>query len=112
PDFPGLNLTWEVREGIVKHSKAFDPGAPSPGLEEFAETPWPSLEAQIVDLCDEIAYNAHDVDDGLAAGMITLPQLDTVELWRRARGDRPLAGVEHARYQGVRALINAQVLDL
>src|SRR5205807_1318352 len=48
PDFPGLNLTWEVREGIAKHSKAFDPASPSPGLEQFAETPWPSLEAQIV----------------------------------------------------------------
>src|SRR6266704_897846 len=83
PEFVGLNLTWEVREGIVKHSKAFDPGAPAPGLEEFAGAPWPSLEAQLVDGCDEIAYNAHDVDDGLAAGLITLAELNRVELWRR-----------------------------
>src|SRR5205823_4553141 len=62
--------------------------------------------------CDEIAYNAHDMDDGLAAGMITLADLESVALWRRVRSGRELAGVEHARYQGVRALINAQVTDL
>jgi len=112
PEFPGLNLTWEVREGIVKHSKAFDPAAPAPGLADFAGTPWPSLEAQIVDLCDEIAYNAHDVDDGLAAGMITLADLQSLDLWRRVLDGRVLDEIEHARYQGVRALINAQVTDL
>jgi dGTPase len=112
PEFAGLNLTWEVREGIIKHSKAFDPQSPDPGLEEFAGAPWPSLEAQIVDICDEIAYNAHDVDDGLAAGMITLEALNEVDLWRRILdGGRDLSG-EQARYYGVRALSNAQVQDL
>jgi dGTPase len=111
-DFPGLNLTWEVREGIVKHSKAFERASPPPGLESFAESPWPSLEAQLVDVCDEIAYNAHDVDDGLAAGMITLEELNGVQLWRQNLDKmRPLQG-EYARYQGVRALIDAQVQDL
>jgi dGTPase len=112
PEFPGLNLTWEVREGIVKHSKAFDSDAPGPGFEAFAGAPWPSLEAQLVDVCDEIAYNAHDVDDGLAAGMITLADLGRVELWRRILNGRSDLSEEHARYQGVRALINAQVQDL
>jgi dGTPase len=112
PDFPGLNLTWEVREGILKHSRAFDRDAPPPGLESFSDLPRPSLEAQIVDRCDEIAYNAHDVDDGLAAGLITLAELDSVGLWRRVAAAREFASLEHARYQGVRALINAQVLDL
>ena len=111
-DFPGLNLTWEVREGIVKHSKAFDSQAPSLGLEAFAAAPWPSLEAQVVDLCDEIAYNAHDVDDGLAAGMITLSELASLALWRRVMEGRQILSTEHARYQGVRSLINVQVLDL
>src|SRR3712207_8068738 len=46
PEFPGLNLTWEVREGIAKHSKSFDPTQPVPDFEEFAAAPWPSLEAQ------------------------------------------------------------------
>src|SRR4029077_5894349 len=100
PDFPGLNLTWEVREGVIKHSKAFDATAPLSGLEAFAEAPWPSLEAQIVDLCDEIAYNAHDLDDGLAAGMITLDELDSVELWRRLLPACQSLGVDDARYQG------------
>jgi dGTPase len=112
PDFPGLNLTWEVREGIVKHSKAFDRGDPAPGLETFACTPWPSLEAQIVDVCDEIAYNAHDVDDGLAAGMITLDDLQQVQLWRQLVGNLPAMTAEHLQYQGVRSLINLQVQDL
>jgi dGTPase len=110
--FRGLNLTWEVREGIVKHSKAFDSNAPTAGLEDFAGARWPSLEAQLVDLCDEIAYNAHDVDDGLAAGMITLDELHSLELWRRVTDTAPFENIEHARYQGVRSLINAQVVDL
>lgn len=112
PDFPGLNLTWEVREGIVKHSKAFDRERPLPGLEAFAKTPWPSLEAQLVDVCDEIAYNAHDVDDGLAAGMITLDDLRGVPLWRQIVDELPSMPAEYLRYQGVRALINRQVQDL
>src|SRR5262245_32072921 len=61
PDFPGLNLSWEVREGIVKHSTRYD----RPQVAEFDATKAPTLEAQIVDYADEIAYNAHDIDDGL-----------------------------------------------
>ncbi len=74
--FPGLNLTWEVREGIAKHATAFD--APScdarfePGL-------MPTLEAQICDLADEIAYNHHDIDDALKIGLLTQHQLREVE---------------------------------
>jgi dGTPase len=113
PDFAGLNLTWEVREGIAKHSKAFDREAPAPQFEEFAGAPWPSLEAQVADACDQIAYNAHDLDDGLTAGLITLVDLDHVPLWARvsASGGGSLTQ-EQAKYLGVRALINAQVQDL
>jgi dGTPase len=112
PAFPGLNLTWEVREGIIKHSKAFDRTRPTTGLEAFAATPWPSLEAQLVDVCDEIAYNAHDVDDGLAAGMITRDDLREVPLWRHVLDELPPMAAGYIQYQGVRALINLQVQDL
>jgi dGTPase len=67
--FPGLNLTFEVREGIVKHSRDFAPGE-IPGLDEYLPGLKPPLEAQLIDLCDEIAYNAADLDDGYLAGLI------------------------------------------
>ncbi|MGH9559310.1 MAG: dGTP triphosphohydrolase [Bryobacteraceae bacterium] len=67
--FPGLNLTFEVREGIVKHSRDLAPGE-FPELDEYLRGERPPLEAQLIDLCDEIAYNAADLDDGYAAGLI------------------------------------------
>ncbi len=114
PDFPGINLTWEVREGIAKHSKRFDPEDPVLEFAEFAESRWPSLEAQLADACDQIAYNAHDIDDGLTAGLITLEQLEDVPLWRRLLAEQDPAGLspQHAKHLGVRALINAQVQDV
>lgn len=69
PRFPGLNLTFEVREGIVKHSSDFEAGQ-FPDLEEYRPGERPPLEAQLIDLCDEIAYNTADLDDGLAAGLL------------------------------------------
>jgi dGTPase len=71
PRFPGLNLTLEVREGIVKHSRDFAPGE-FPALDEYLPGLRPPLEAQLIDLCDEIAYNTSDLDDGYSAGMVTL----------------------------------------
>jgi dGTPase len=68
--FPGLNLTFEVREGIAKHSHDFAPGE-IPELEEYLPGLRPPLEAQLIDLADEVAYNAADLDDGFAAGMFT-----------------------------------------
>ena len=67
--FPGLNLTFEVREGIVKHSREVEPGD-GPELEEFLPGLRPPLEAQLIDLCDEIAYNTADLDDANAAGLL------------------------------------------
>jgi dGTPase len=67
--FPGLNLTFEVREGIVKHSRDFAPGE-FPELNEYLPGQKPPLEAQLIDLCDEIAYNTADLDDGYFAGLI------------------------------------------
>src|SRR5437868_6197649 len=68
--FPGLNLTFEVREGIVKHSRDFEPGE-IPQLGEYLPGLRPPLEAQLIDLADEVAYNAADLDDGFAAGMFS-----------------------------------------
>lgn len=71
PRFPGLNLTFEVREGIVKHSRDFGPGE-IPELEEYLPGLRPPLEAQLIDLCDEIAYDTADLDDGYHAGLVTM----------------------------------------
>ncbi len=119
--FRGLNLSYEVRESIVKHS---------PNRKGFAELgidpeTGPLLEAQIADAADSIAYDNHDIDDGLKAGAITLADLDTLPLWRRNReqveaenaalGDAavsaPLDG-EIVGRQVVRRLIGIQVADL
>ncbi|MEZ5402519.1 MAG: dNTP triphosphohydrolase [Bryobacteraceae bacterium] len=71
--FPGLNLTFEVREGMVKHSRDLEP-ADCAGFEEYLPDLRPPLEAQLIDLADEIAYDAADLDDAFAAGMIDMPQ--------------------------------------
>src|SRR5690349_14121853 len=73
PRFPGLNLTFEVREGIVKHSRDFALGE-IPELDEYLPGLRPPLEAQLIDLCDEIAYNTADLYDGYSAGLINLEQ--------------------------------------
>ena len=69
--FPGLNLTFEVREGMVKHSRDFAPGE-SAELDEYLPGLRPPLEAQLIDLCDEVAYDCADLDDGYHAGLITM----------------------------------------
>lgn len=80
PDFPGLNLTFEVRESFVRHAgKLADPA-----FAEFAAAGAELLEASIVDLVDSIAYDTHDADDALGLGFITLVDLDDLKLWRRA----------------------------
>jgi dGTPase len=73
PRFPGLNLTFEVREGIVKHSRDFEPGE-IPELDEYLPGQRPPLEAQLIDLCDEIAYNTADLDDGYHAGLVDMAE--------------------------------------
>jgi dGTPase len=112
PRFRGLNLTWEVREGIVKHSPPYD----KPLAAAFAPGEAPSLEAQIVDYSDEIAYNSHDIDDGLKSALLSLEQLDSVAIWRRAytevRDRSPLASPRIWRYQAIRRIIDRLVTDL
>jgi len=80
PDFPGLNLTWEVRAGLMKHDAA-NPGMLLDGL---PVGPYQSIEAQIADIADDITYYAHDTDDALLARILTEELLETQELWRLA----------------------------
>ena len=111
PKFPGLNLTWEIREGIIKHQADSDGRAPA----EYAAGEAPTLEAQLVDFVDEIAYNNHDIDDGLSSGMITVEKIRAVELFRdsyeevRAEGIR---GERLMRHQTVRRIISRCTKDL
>jgi dGTPase len=112
PDSPGLNLTWEVREGICKHR--FVPNHPE--LVEFQATPQLSLEAQIADISDEIAYDCHDVDDSLRAGLVTVGALAENQLWRDALEHvrRRRSGLEpdDVQYQAVKSLIDRLVTDV
>jgi dGTPase len=111
PTFHGLNLTWELREGIVKHTPPYD----KPLAAAFASGEAPSLEAQIVDFTDEIAYNSHDIDDGLKSGLITFEQLDGVAVWRDAyravQAAHPTATQRIWRYQALRRIIDQLVTD-
>ncbi len=81
PDFPGLNLTWEVREGLVKHETEYD----VPVAHEYEPELRPTLEAQVANVADELTYTAHDLDDGLRSGLITPDMLDGIALWDRLR---------------------------
>lgn len=82
PHFDGLNLTFEVREGIVKHSAHWKPeNVP----DDLAPNEQPALEAQLIDSVDEIAYNNHDIDDGLSSGLFDFEQLQEVALWKEAQ---------------------------
>ena len=113
PPFRGLNLTFEVREGIIKHSHFKD----RPAAQEFDPSLYPCLEAQIVDLADEIAYLGHDVDDGLKSEMLTRADLEASELVRAAaraaRESFPdIESTRGGRYQLVIRMIDMMVTDL
>lgn len=112
PDFPGLNLTWEVREGIVKHRTEYDRGDYSDG---YDPDKMPTIEAQIVNAADEIAYTTHDLDDGLHAGLLEPRHLGDLELWRATLSEADVAAEaqdELARHRAVRRLIDMEVTDL
>jgi len=112
PDFPGLNLSFEVLEGISKHFTDYD----LPDGRMFHREGQPSLEAQVANLSDEIAYNHHDLDDGLRSGMIDLDQLQKVEIWKEAYRHitREYANSPQRvqTHQTIRRLINWVVTDL
>jgi dGTPase len=110
PGFPGLNLTWEVREGVIKHQQDSDARAPA----DYAPGESPTLEAQLVDFVDEIAYNNHDIDDGLASGMFTAESIRSVGLFREAHDEVLAQGADERimRHQVVRRIINRCIRDL
>ncbi|MDY6868365.1 MAG: deoxyguanosinetriphosphate triphosphohydrolase [Chloroflexota bacterium] len=112
PEFDGLNLTWEVLEGIVKHETEYDVS----DAKEFDPKLRGHLEAQIANAADELAYTAHDLDDGLRSGMITPEQLAGISLWEvinesiNRRRSEPLHDL--ARHRLIRRLIGIEVSDL
>lgn len=113
PEFPGLNLSWEVREGIIKHSSVFDIAVK---LKEFLPRKMPSLETQAVDIADEIAYDNHDLDDGLTSGLIKESDLEDLEIWKKINRkiDRKYAKINstYRKHLIIRSLIDLQVTDL
>lgn len=114
--FSGLNLTFETREGILKHCSR--PNAEKLGDvgRRFLEGKQPSLEGQLANLADEIAYNNHDVDDGLRSGLITLEQLEEIPLFadRRRLVEQQWPGLTGRSliHETIRRMINDTVLDL
>lgn len=113
PDFPGINLSWEVREGIVKHSSAFDKAGK---IAELAPDESPTLETQIVDIADEIAYDNHDIDDGITSGVLKEKDLGTLPIWNNICSTIPqkyaTIDSEKRKYLIIRSLIDMQVTDL
>jgi dGTPase len=114
--FRGLNLTLGVREGIIKHSRDYSP-ATHPELAEYLLTSRPPLEAQLIDLADEIAYLTADLEDGLDSGILVLPEvLDGVPLFRRfheaVRSQYPAATEKLSIDETLRRILDAMVGDL
>ncbi len=131
PDFDGLNLTFETREGILKHcgqqnALLIESGEPAyadagGGVgRRFLDRTQPSLEAQLCNLADEIAYNAHDIDDGVRSGLVTIEQLESVALFKQyldqTRSRHPHLGdtTQDRRllYESIRQMLSAQVYDV
>jgi dGTPase len=114
--FPGLNLTFETREGILKHCSLNNARQLGDVGERFLRREQPSLEAQIANLADEIAYNNHDLDDGLRAGLMTIEELREVTLFRRQYDivltAYPEVSDRRLIHEIVRRMINYVVTDL
>lgn len=108
PEFPGLNLTWEVLEGMVKHETEYDVADAS----NFDPELRGHLEAQITNVADELAYTSHDLDDGLRSGLITPEMLDDIELWKLAaiRFRKQGGSIDDLmRHQIIRELVGIEV---
>ena len=115
-EFPGLNLTFETREGILKHCSAANARNLGELGRRFLERRQPGLEAQLANVADEIAYNNHDVDDGLRAGLLALDELRDIAIFRRqhdAVAERyPLLPSRRLTHEVVRRMIDYVVSDL
>ncbi len=124
PAFDGLNLSFETREGILKHCSARNAARlvqaePRGPAQRFVDGTQPSLEAQLVNLADAMAYNAHDIDDGVRSGLLSMAQLDEVPLfahWKqRVLDDHPSLASQPGRrllFETLRRMLSAQVADL
>jgi dGTPase len=121
PAFDGLNLSFETREGILKHcsrsnAQKLELAEPGGVAHRFLARTQPSLEAQLCNLADEIAYNAHDIDDGVRSGLITLEQLEAVPLFeafrREALAEHPQLQGRRVLYEAIRRMLSAQVYDV
>ncbi|HEY1132330.1 MAG TPA: deoxyguanosinetriphosphate triphosphohydrolase [Roseateles sp.] len=121
PDFDGLNLCFETREGILKHcsrrhAELIEAAEPGGIATRFLHGGQPSLEAQLCNVADEVAYNAHDVDDGVRSGLIELEQLLEVELvrehWRAALDAHPSLCGKRLLFETIRRMLSAQVYDI
>src|SRR5512145_2996640 len=115
PDFDGLNLTFETREGVLKHcsrphAERLVAKEPNGVGRRFLERSQPSLEAQLCNLADEIAYNAHDVDDGVRSGLISIEQLEDVPLFARFRlqalSQHPGLGGRRLLFESIRRMLS------
>lgn len=121
PAFDGLNLCFETREGILKHcsranAQKLEQREPGGVGRRFLDRTQPSLEAQLCNLADEIAYNAHDIDDGVRSGLITIEQLEAVPLFERFRrqtlAEHPQLQGRRVLYESIRRMLSAQVYDV
>ncbi|MFA7257245.1 MAG: deoxyguanosinetriphosphate triphosphohydrolase [Kiritimatiellales bacterium] len=112
PGFTGLNLTWEVRAGLLKHEAANSDAE----LDGHPIGPFQYLEAQIADVADDMTYHAHDTDDGLSAGLITLDQLRELAFWKlaAARTDEQYSGLDEDQHRRItiRNLLDLQAQDV
>ncbi len=115
-EFPGLNLTFESREGILKHCSLRHAEQLGDVGRRFIDKTQPSLEAQLVNLADQIAYNNHDVDDGLRSGLIRMEQLLDIPLFRDQHDEvvarYPDLSEKRLIHEIIRRLINLQIIDL
>ena len=115
-EFDGLNLTFEVREGILKHCSVKNAKSLGEIGQRFLAKTQPSLEAQVANLADEIAYNNHDVDDGLRSGLITMDQLKEVQIFyehhQRVLALHPALNGRRLIHETIRRMINSLVMDL
>lgn len=115
-EFDGLNLTFEVREGILKHCSVKNARLLGDVGQRFLDKTQPSLEAQVANLADEIAYNNHDVDDGLRSGLITLELLEEVRIFsdhlKVVRERYPQLAARRLIHETIRRMINSLIMDL
>jgi len=115
-EFPGLNLTFEAREGILKHCSLRNAEQLGEVGRRFIDKTQPSLEAQLVNLADQIAYNNHDIDDGLRSGLLNIAQLLDIELFAtqhaEVKGRYPDLSGRRLIHEIIRRMINLQIIDL